>query len=74
VAVRIDPAAPPAWSRRGEMTVLVRAPAPAPAHVAAAANAGVTRMRTLAFGGPLRGTVTVIESSWPPSWGRWWPR
>jgi hypothetical protein len=30
---------------------------------------GVTRMRTLTFGGALRGTATVIESSWPPPWG-----
>jgi hypothetical protein len=30
---------------------------------------GVTRMRTLSFGFRLRGTATVIESSWPPPWG-----
>ena len=26
-------------------------------------------MRTLAFSGVLRGTVTVMETSWPPPWG-----
>jgi hypothetical protein len=30
---------------------------------------GVTRIRTLAFSGALRGTVTLMETSWPPPWG-----
>ena len=33
------------------------------------AQPGVARMRTLAFTGPLTGTVTIMETSWPPPWG-----
>jgi hypothetical protein len=33
------------------------------------AQPGVARMRSLAFTGPLNGTVTIMETSWPPPWG-----